>query len=81
MFNLSSLNAFDGRIAVIHHETIDSSESFTYRQIQNDSLTVKNCLDRVPIEESSGGDHIWRQFNVVIALSTHSPALLPAIIG
>lgn len=81
MFNLSSLKVFDGKIALIHHETVDSSESFTYRQIQNDSLTVKSGLDRVLIEESSGGDRIWRQYNVVIALSTHSPALLPAIIG
>lgn len=81
MFNLSSLKAFDSKIALNHHETIESNESFTYRQIVNDSLTVKNCLDQIVIDKTDVSERIWRQFNVAIALSTHCPALLPAIIG
>lgn len=82
MFNLNSLGAFDGKIALNHRETIESNEFFTYRHIQNDSVAVKSCLSRILTEvESSGSDHAWRHYNVVIALPTHSPALLPAIIG
>lgn len=81
MFNLSSLKAFDSKIALMHHETIDTTELFSYRQIQNDSVKVKNSLDPIKCEASSESDRIWRQYNVLIALSTHCPALLPAIIG
>lgn len=80
MFNLSSLKALDGKIALHHHETIKSNESFTYQQIRSDSLAVKNFLGRFR-SESDKSDQKWRQYNVLIALSTHSPALLPAIIG
>lgn len=82
MFNLSSLRAFDGKIALNHYETIESHEFFTYRRIQNDSQAVKNGLRRILTEEESNkSDLLWRQHNVAIALPTHSPALLPAIIG
>lgn len=81
MFNLSSLKAFDSRIALNHHETIDTIESFSYRHIQNDSVKVKNCLDPIKSEASSESNRIWRQYNVLIAFSTHCPAVLPAIIG
>lgn len=82
MLSLSSLTAFDSKIALKHHENIESSELFTYRHILNDSVAVKNCVTRILSDgESSETDHIWRQYNVVIALPTHSPALLPAIIG
>lgn len=80
MFKLSSLKAFDGKIALHHHETIESNESFTYQQIRSDSLAVRNFLGRF-LRESDEGENVWRQYNVLIALSTHSPALLPAIIG
>lgn len=80
MFNLSSLGAFDGKIALQHHETIESTELFTYQQVRSDSLELKYCLDRI-LSKTEKSHHIWQQYNVLIALSTHSPALLPAIIG
>lgn len=81
MFDLSSLIAFDSKIALYHHETIESNESFTYRQIVCDSVKVKNCLDRIITDKTDVSEQIWRQFNIAIALTTHCPALLSAIIG
>lgn len=82
MFNLNKLSAFDDKIALNHRETIDADELFTYRQIQNDSSVVKNCLNRILAMPNAGaGDSIWRQYNIVIIFSTHSPSLLPTIIG
>lgn len=79
MFDLDTVKNFNDKIALKYYETVDSVELFSYSAIHIDSLKVKECIEKLLPE--SRDQKCWNIYNIGILLPTHSPVLLPAIIG
>lgn len=78
MFNIKNLIKFSENIAIRSYESIDSVQTYRYKEIIDESVLIQHCLEK--LFSKNFDDLFWKIPNIAVQLPCHSPLLLPAII-
>lgn len=79
MFNLMNLQK-NSKIALKYYKTVNSCDVFTCRTLHEDSVKIKKEFYKI-LKCHKVDENKSFCFNIGLVFGTHSPALLPAIVG
>lgn len=82
MLNLIQFEKFNKNNVLKYYDKANTIENYSYEDLQRESfklcLSLNNIFHSTSIENDA---NFHMEYNVAVMLPTHSPALIPAIVG